>query len=83
MDTREKTFNAVSQFALPGLTIGGQVAIALKFPEFGLILNLMAQPFWLHSSWKAYKQAGQSGILVNTIIFTLVTLAGILNYWLF
>lgn len=83
MRVQEKTFNAISQFALPGLTIGGQIAIALKFPQFGLILNLMAQPFWFYSSWKAYKQAGQLGILVNTTIFTLVTVVGIVNYWLF
>lgn len=78
----EKLFNNVAQFALPALTIGGQIATSLKFPEYGLILNLLAQPFWLYSSWKAFKQAGQIGILITTIIFTLITAMGIINYWL-
>ncbi|MBU1202924.1 hypothetical protein KKH39_02695 [Patescibacteria group bacterium] len=69
------------QIALPSLTIGAQVAIALKFPQYGLIINLLAQPFWLYSSWKAYKQAGQSGILITTIIITIVLISGIINYW--
>jgi hypothetical protein len=76
-----KIFNNITQFALPGLTIGAQVATALKFPEFGLIINLAAQPFWLYSSWKAYKQAGQGGILVTSVVFTIVAAFGIINYW--
>jgi hypothetical protein len=79
--SKEKVFNLVTQFALPGLTIGAQVATSLKYPQFGLIINLFAQPFWLYSSWKAYKQAGQSGILITTIIFTVITAMGIINYW--
>jgi len=47
---KEKLFNNVAQFALPGLTIGAQIATSLKYPQFGLIINLMAQPFWLCSS---------------------------------
>jgi len=78
---KEKLFNNVAQFALPGLTIGAQIATSLKYPRFGLIINLMAQPFWLYSSWKAYKQAGQIGILITTIIFTIITAMGIINYW--
>lgn len=78
---KEKLFNNVAQFALPGLTIGAQIATSLKYPQFGLIINLMAQPFWLYSSWKAYKQAGQIGILITTIIFTIITAMGIINYW--
>jgi len=46
----EKTLNSVTQFALPVLTIGSQVVISLKYPQFGLILVLLAQPFWLYSS---------------------------------
>jgi hypothetical protein len=79
--SKEKVFNLVTQFALPGLTIGAQVATSLKYPQFGLIINLFAQPFWLYSSWKAYKQAGQAGIFITTIIFTIITAMGIINYW--
>ena len=78
---KKKLFNNFAQFALPSLTIGAQIATAMKFPEYGLIINLIAQPFWFYSSWKAYKQAGQSGILITTIIFTIVTMVGIINYW--
>jgi len=74
-------FNNLVQFALPSLTIGAQIATSLKFPQYGLILNLLAQPFWLYSSWKSWKQAGQIGILITTIIFAIITLFGIVNYW--
>lgn len=78
---KEKVFDSVTQFAIPLLTIGAQVIIALKLPQWGLIVILASQPFWLYSSWKSYKKAGQIGILINTIIFSLVTMAGIVNYW--
>jgi len=77
-----KFLDNFTQLAIPSLTIFAQVAIALKFPQWGLVINLMAQPFWLYSSWRAYKQAGQYGILITTIIFTFVTALGIINYWL-
>jgi hypothetical protein len=78
----KKIFNILSQFLLPAFTLGGQLAIALKAPQLGLVLNLLAQPFWLYSSWQAFKQAGQLGMLVNTIVFTIITAFGIVNYWL-
>lgn len=74
-------FNTISQILIPILTVSGQIAISLKYPQYGLIIALSAQPFWFYSSWKSYKEAGQIGILLNTIIFTLVTLAGVINYW--
>ncbi|MDP2708682.1 MAG: hypothetical protein Q8O93_01345 [bacterium] len=77
----EKFFNSVSQLAIPLLTIGGQIVYAFKFPQYGLLLNLAAQPFWIYSSWKAYRNAGQIGILITTVIFTIVTVAGLVNYW--
>jgi hypothetical protein len=80
MDNK-KLFNTFAQFALPWLTIGAQVATSLKYPQFGLIINLLAQPFWLYSGWKAFKQAGQPGILVTTFFFIIVTAFGIINYW--
>ena len=71
-----------AQILLPSLTIAGQAALALKRPELGLLLMLLAQPFWLYSSWQAYRRAGQSGIFITTIIFTVITAAGVANYWL-
>ncbi len=78
---KKNKVDGLAQVALPTLTIGAQVATSLKYPQFGLIMNLLSQPFWLYSSWKAYKQAGQIGILITTVIFTVVTVAGIINYW--
>ncbi len=78
----EKMFNSLTQFALPVLTLGGQLAVAIKYPQWGLTIALASQPFWLYSSWKAYKQAGQIGIFVNTVFFCLITLFGVINYWI-
>ncbi len=80
METK-KLFNSVAQVALPTLTIGGQIAIALKYPQWGLIIGLISQPFWLYSAWKSYKEAGQIGILITTTIITVVLILGIINYW--
>lgn len=80
---KQKLFNILTQFLLPCLTLSGQIATSLKHPEFGLILNLFAQPFWIYSSWKAFKDAGQIGMFITTIIFTIITTFGIVNYWFF
>jgi len=77
----QRIFNSATQVLIPSLTIGAQVATALKYPEYGLIVNLCAQPFWLYSGWKAWRKAGQSGIFVNSILFTIITTMGIVNYW--
>jgi hypothetical protein len=78
----EKLLNNSAQFMLLFLTISAQTATSLKFPEWGLAIALISQPFWLYSSWKAYKQANQWGFLINTIIFTVVTALGVVNYWI-
>lgn len=75
-------FDQVTQFAIPILTIGAQVLMSFKLPQWGLVVNLISQPFWLYSTWKSYKSAGQIGILINTFLYTLVTAAGVINYWL-
>lgn len=78
----EKQINAIVQVAIPGLTITTQIAIALKYPQWGLTINMLAQPFWIYSGWKAYKQAGQIGLFITTIIITIIIGLGIINYWL-
>jgi len=80
---KTKKFDSFTQIAIPTLTISSQVFIAFKYPQWGLIVNLCAQPFWLYSSWKAYKGAGQIGLLITTIIMTIVLAFGVINYWLF
>jgi len=78
----KKLFNLITQIAIPVLTVSTQIAIALKYPQWGLIINMIAQPFWLYSSWKAYKKAGQIGIFITTILITFIIGFGIVNYWL-
>lgn len=78
----EKAIDFSAQFLIPSLTILTQIIIALKHPEWGLIVNLMAQPFWIYSGWKAYKEAGQIGLFITTIIITFVIILGIANYWI-
>lgn len=75
-------FDQTTQFALPVFTIMGFLLTSLKMPELGLIFNLIAQIFWLYASWQAWKKANQIGILITTIIITLILLYGIANYWL-
>ena len=81
MENSKSFFNSLSQIALPVFTLGGQLAVSLKYPQYGLILSLIAQPFWLYSSWKAYKEAGQVGLLITTVIFGFIIVGGIINYW--
>ena len=77
----EKRVNLIAQIAIPGLTILAQILIAFKYPSWGLIVNLCAQPFWIYSGWKAYKQAGQMGLFLTTIVMTIVITFGVINYW--
>lgn len=80
---KHERFDQVSQVAIPLLTVGGYLLTSLKYPEWGLVISLFAQPFWLYSSYKAYRTAGQSGLLMNSVIMTFVIAFGILNYWFF
>lgn len=82
MKENKTLFNQITQIAIPVLTISTQIAIALKFPQWGLIINMLAQPFWIYSAWKAYKKAGQIGLLITAILVTFIIGIGILNYWL-
>jgi len=81
MKKNNNLFNTITQIAIPVLTVGTQIAIALKYPQWGLVINLISQPFWIYSSWKAYKKAGQVGLLITTVLVTVVILLGIINYF--
>lgn len=81
MKIKNDFFNKITQFALPIFTILSQIMVASKHPDIGLIINLMVQPFWIYSSWKAYKEAKQIGMLLTTIIYTVITAMGVVNYW--
>jgi hypothetical protein len=78
----KSSLDRLSQYAIPLLTVGGYALTSLKLPAWGLLVGLLAQPFWLYSSHRAYRQAGQSGLLVSSILMTIVLLYGVANYWL-
>ena len=79
--TKQKNaFNAVAQIALPILTISGFLLISLKRPSEGLMLNLLAQIFWIYSGYQAWRKGGQIGIFVTVVLTTVVILFGVINY---
>lgn len=82
MPARTKIIDSISQFAIPAFTLTGYLLTSLKYPEWGLFVNLLAQPFWIYSSYKAYKEAQQSGLLITAIFLTIIMAAGVINYWL-
>ena len=75
------SFNTFIQFSLVFFTVVGYLLVSMKLPAYGLIAALVSQIFWLYSSYKAWKNANQIGIFVNTIIITLTVIYGIINYW--
>ena len=74
--------NGLMQVGLVGFTALGFLLTSLKLPQYGVIANLIAQIFWLYSSYKAWRQADQVGIFITTICITLILIGGIVNYWL-
>ncbi|MFA6091191.1 MAG: hypothetical protein WC774_05465 [Candidatus Gracilibacteria bacterium] len=75
------TLNNLMQIGLLIFTTAGFLLMSLKLPEYGLILSLIAQVFWLYASYKAWKDAGQIAIFINTIFLTIIFGYGVLNYW--
>lgn len=80
--SQKSLFDYVTQITLPVLTLSGFLLTSLKRPQIGLILNLSGQIFWLYSGWKAWRQAGQIGLFVTTVVTTLILIGGVVNYWL-
>ena len=76
------SFNSLAQAGLIILTLSGFLLTSLKLPQYGLIVGLFSQVFWLYSSYKAWKEANQVGIFVTTIFITLILIFGVINYWL-
>lgn len=69
------------QIGLLAFTTTGFLLMSLKLPQYGLIVSLVAQIFWMYASYKAWKEAGQIGIFINTLVLTGVFTYGVLNYW--
>jgi hypothetical protein len=75
------TWDFVNNIGLIFFTMLGFLLTSLKYPQYGLLANLVSEIFWLYSAWKAWKEAKQFGILVTTFIITGILLWGVVNYW--
>lgn len=78
----ERSLNKIAQFAIPTFTLGGILLIALKHPAWGLLANLIAQPFWLYETYRTWKKMGQWGMFVNSVVYGFIVLFGVINYFL-
>ena len=74
-------FNVFMQVGLIGFTMLGFLLTALKYPQYGLVANLLSEIFWIYSSYRAWKEANQIGIFITTIFITLILMYGVVNYW--
>jgi hypothetical protein len=81
VEKKKDKFNIFIQFGLITFTVLGYILISLKLPAYGLIAALVSEIFWLYSSYKAWKNANQIGMFINTIIITITVAYGIINYW--
>jgi hypothetical protein len=79
---RKRQFDAITNICLPVLTIACTALTALKLPQWGLAVNLVAQVFWLYSAYRAWKDANQVGIFITSVVMTVIIAAGVVNYWL-
>lgn len=75
-------FNGLIQVCVVFFTMLGFLLIALKLPGWGLISNLISQPFWFYSSYKSWKNADQIGAFINTLMITVILIFGVINYFL-
>jgi len=75
-------FNAFMQAGLLIFTMVGFLLTGMKLPQYGLIANMVAQIFWLYASYRAWKEADQYGIMINTTLITFIIIFGVINYWL-
>lgn len=79
---RRLTLNTLMQVGLVGFTGLGFLLTSLKLPQYGVIANMIAQIFWLYSSYRAWRQADQVGIFIATLLITLILVGGVFNYWI-
>ena len=74
-------FDHFMQTGLLIFTIGSYLFTSVKLPQYGLIAALAAQIFWIYSSYRAWKEAGQIAIFINTLLTTAIITYGVVNYW--
>lgn len=76
------TFNGITQVCLVLFTSSGFLLTSLKLPQYGVLSSIIAQFFWLYSSYRAWRKAEQVGIFVNAIINTVFIAIGVYTYWI-
>ena len=81
IEPQKRSINNFMQVGLVGFTILGFLLTSLKLPEYGLIASLISEVFWLYSTYKAWKEANQVGMFINTLIVTAILIFGVINYW--
>ena len=74
-------FNTLVQICVTFFTLLGFVLTAFKLPEYGLISNLISQPFWIYSTYRSWKEANQIGAFITTILLAITIMYGVINYW--
>ena len=79
---RRRLFDIISNVCLPVFTTLGFLLTSLKLPQWGLASNLFSEIFWLYSAYRAWKDANQIGIFINTILILIILIGGVVNYWL-
>jgi hypothetical protein len=75
------SWHTFAQVGLTTFTLLGILFTSLKLPQYGLISIFISEFFWVYSSYKAWKEAGQIGIFLTTVVYTLIALFGVINYW--
>jgi hypothetical protein len=78
-----KIWNVTVQICMPTFTIASFLLTSMKLPQYGVIAGLFSEIFWFYAAWRAWKGAGQIGILINTFLATIIFAYGVLNYWYF
>jgi hypothetical protein len=68
--------DTISQYAIPLFTLSGIFLIARKV-KWGFLLALIAQPFWLFTSYIH----DQWGVFFNTVVYTGIVLYGVYNWF--
>ena len=76
-----KYWNWTVQVCLPLFTLGSFVLVSLKQPQYSVIAGLISEVFWAYAAYRAWKEAGQWGIALTTVIATFIFAYGVLNYW--
>lgn len=77
----KSVLNKLMQLGLLVFTIAGFLLTAFKLPQYGLVSNLIAEVFWLYSSYRAWKEADQIGMFIATLVISAILIGGIVNYW--